>query len=138
MAREDVAVVRSLFEAVARRDAAAVLDHYSDDVEWDDAGTPTGAVGGGRVLRGREEVRGWFREWYDAWDEVVYDVEELLDADPYVVSVVTMRGRGRASGLPAEKPQYAVWTVRGGRVARVQWLPTRREALERAGVRTDL
>ena len=30
--------------------------------------------------------------------------------------------------------QYAVWTIRNGKVVRVVWFPTREEALEAAGL----
>ena len=62
--------------------------------------------------------------------------EELIDAGKQVVSVSTMRGRGRASGAEVTSRRYSgVWTIREGRVTRVVWFPTRAEALEAAGVR---
>jgi ketosteroid isomerase-like protein len=61
--------------------------------------------------------------------------EELIDAGESVVSVVTTRGRGRASGAEVTGPSYAaVWTIREGRILRVVWLSSRAEALELVGL----
>jgi ketosteroid isomerase-like protein len=48
---------------------------------------------------------------------------------------VTVRGRGRASGIEVEaRSGAAVWTMREGKIVRVVWFPTRAEALEAAGL----
>jgi ketosteroid isomerase-like protein len=133
MSRENVEIVRSLFDAVARHDSEAVLAHYDPDVVWQDEGTPRGEFVGGTVHRGHDGIRAWFREWYEAFEDVTYEVDELIDAGADVVSIVTMRGRGRASGALTERPQFAVWTVSGGKVSRVAWYSTREAALEAAG-----
>jgi ketosteroid isomerase-like protein len=60
---------------------------------------------------------------------------KLLLAGEHVVSVSTIRARGRASGLHVESSErFGVWTIRDGRVIRVVWFPTRAEALEAAGL----
>jgi ketosteroid isomerase-like protein len=62
-------------------------------------------------------------------------VEELIDAGERVISVKTTRGRGLASGAVVELHQCGIWTIRAGRIVRVEWLAaTREEALEAAGL----
>ena len=135
MSADHVETVRRVYEAVARRDTAAVLALYDADVEWDSRGTPVGELTGDReVYRGHEGLRRWFREWYEAWESLDDHCEELIDAGDQVVSVSTMRARGRASGLDVERRAAGVWTVRNGRVVRVVWFPSRQEALEAAGL----
>jgi ketosteroid isomerase-like protein len=51
-----------------------------------------------------------------------------------VIAVVTRRARGRASGVEVERPFALVWTLRGGKVARVVWFLSRAEALEALGL----
>jgi ketosteroid isomerase-like protein len=80
MSRENVEVVRQVYEATARRDGAAVAALYDPDVEWDDSGSPPGEVESGGSNRGYESLQAWFREWHDAWDNITYDCEELIDA----------------------------------------------------------
>jgi ketosteroid isomerase-like protein len=135
MSRENVEVVRRVYDAVARRDAASVLALYDPEVEWDDSSTPPGELRGGRVFRGREGVRTAFREYYEAWESIEDQCEELIDAGDQVISVVTSRARGRTSGVEVERKHYGVWTIRDGRIARVVWFAKRDEALEAAGLR---
>jgi ketosteroid isomerase-like protein len=69
------------------------------------------------------------------WENLEDNIEELIDAGDDVISIVTTRARGRASGVEVEwKDNAGVWTIRDGKVIRVVWLPTRAEALEAAGL----
>jgi ketosteroid isomerase-like protein len=130
-----VEIVRRVYDAVARRDTATVLALYDPEVEWDASQSPLGRVTGASVLRGHEGLRRAFREWYDGWEHVEDNIEELIDAGEHVIAVVTLRGRGRSSGVEVEWKDYAaVWTIREGKVLRVVWLPSREAALEAVGL----
>jgi len=136
VSRENVEVVRRIYEAGARREGAAVLPLYDEDVEWDNSGSPVGLLTGGMVFRGHDGIKEAFREWYEAWEDVEHDVEEFTDIGPHVIAVGPMRGRGRTSGVEVTWDGYAsTWTLRGGKVARSVWYPTREEALEAVGLR---
>ena len=133
MSRENLELVRSLYDAVGRHDPAAVIDHYDPAVTWDMSRTYADVMGQG-VYRGHEGLRQWFREWQEAWEMFEYPCQELVDAGEHVVSVVRPRARGRASGLEVHWDELAgVWTIRGGRVVQVVWYPTREQALSAAG-----
>jgi ketosteroid isomerase-like protein len=134
MSQANVEVVRRLYDAVARRDAATVLSLYDPDVELDNSRFHAVGFGGPGVYRGHEGLRRFFREWHDAWEEVEYDYDELIDAGDRVISVDIGRGRGRASGIEVEASQCGVWTIREGKVVRVEWFPSRAEALKAAGI----
>jgi ketosteroid isomerase-like protein len=136
MSQENVEIVRQVYEAAPLRDRAALLNLYDPDVEWDTTrpGTP-GDIAGNAVYRGHDGLRDWFRSWYEAWDDLIDDYLELIDAGDQVISVSTMRGRGRSSGAEVTSSGYAgVWTIRDGRIVRVVWFPTRTEALEAVGL----
>jgi len=135
MSQENVEVVRGLYGAVGRRDSEGVLAFYAPDVEWHVYQSPLGELTGEAVYRGHEGVRKAFREYYDAWESIQEQYEELLDAGECVVSVVTSRARGRASGAEVERRHYGLWTVRDGKIVRVVWFSTRAEALKAAGLR---
>jgi uncharacterized protein len=133
MSQENVEIVRRMYDAIARRDAEGVFALYDPEVEWDISRLPN--VMGRGVYRGHEGIRRWSHEWYEAWETVGEDIEELIDAGEQVISVVTARGRGRASGVEIEAHYASVWTIREGKVVRGASFPTREEALEAAGLR---
>jgi ketosteroid isomerase-like protein len=136
VSKENVEIVRRVYEAAARRDAATVLALYDPEVELDPSrlGVAGMAGGGAAVYRGHDGLRSLFRDWHEAWADMKYDFEELIDAGgEHVISVVTRRARGRASGVDVGRPFALVWTIRKGRVVRVVWFLKRTEALEAAG-----
>ncbi len=135
MSRENVEIVRRIYEAVARRDSETVLSYYDPRVEWDHTYGPVRELmGGPAVYHGHEGIREWSREWYEAWENIEADVEELVDAGDQVIGVLTYRGRGRQSGVEVEIPGMAgVWTIQDGKVVRVRWFRTRDEAFAAAG-----
>jgi uncharacterized protein len=136
MSQENVEVVRRLYEAVARRDTTTVLSLYDPDVEWDGSGTRWAEVMAGTAQwRGHEELRRFFHLYYEMWESFEDNVQELIDAGDQVISVVTSRGRGRASGIDVEWAGNAgVWTIRDGRIIRVVWFKSREEALKAVGL----
>lgn len=135
MSQENVEIVRRVYDAAARRDAATVLAFYDPEVEWDFSQHAYAALMGRGVYRGHEGLQRWWREWHEAWEESQDNCDELLDAGEQVISVVTTRGRGRASGVEVELHMAGVWTLREGKVVRVAWFPTLAEAMEAAGLR---
>ena len=135
MSRENVEIVRRVYDAVARHDAAAVLAQYDPAVVHDNSRLPEARLVGERITHGHEGIRRLFREWYEAWEYVEDNCEELIDAGERVISVVTRRGRGRASGAETTARRGGVWTLRDGKVVRVVWFPSPEEALEAVGLR---
>jgi ketosteroid isomerase-like protein len=133
MSREDVEVVRRVYDAAARRDSEAVLEHYDPAVELDARVLGLVAPNEG-TYRGHSGLRALFGEWHEAWGEIEYSYDELIDAGDRVISVVERHARGRASGIEVERPFALLWTVRDGKVVRVVWFLSREEALEAAGM----
>jgi ketosteroid isomerase-like protein len=132
MPRTNVEIIRRVYEAAARRDTEAVLALYDPDVEWDSSRMGIGRLAQG-VYHGHHGLRSYFRDWSEAWESYEDYLEEVVDAGEYVISVVTVRTRGRASGVELQSKRAAVWTIREGKIVRVVWFPTREEALEYAG-----
>ena len=135
MSRENVEVVRRIYEAVARQDADAVLDLYHPEVTWDFSRSPFASVLTRTAYRGPDGLRSFTRERHEAWRDVADELEELVDAGDAVVSVVRTRGHGRRSGAEAALRHAGAWTIEDGRVVQVVWFPSRREALEAVGLR---
>ena len=134
MSRENVEIVRRVFDAVTRRDTAAVLALYDPEVEWEHSRGGAGGLPEGGPYRGHEAIRGMFREWNEAWESFEDDCEELIEVGEQVISIVTRRGRGRSSGAEVAAHAAGIWTIRDGKVVGVVWFPTRQEALEAVGL----
>ena len=135
MSRENVEVVRRVYEAVAAGDSEAVLAKYDPGVELDFSRSPFGSVLDKSVYRGHEGLRSFIRERYEALEKAEDDCQELIEAGDKVISVVTSRGRGRESGIDVEQTHYALWSIDAGKVTSVRWFGTRDEALEAVGPR---
>jgi uncharacterized protein len=71
----------------------------------------------------------------EVWDQFSVELVELLDAGPHVVCVFQATGRGHGSGVEVQAELCWVWTLRGGRVLRVEGDLDRASALEAAGLR---
>jgi len=133
MSRENVEIVRRIFDALDGPAAVAAL--WDPEVEFDVSRDIWGAVVGGGHYRGVDGVRQWMLDLYGAWEQMDLDCEELIDAGEQVIVVLSVRGRGRTSGIEVAYRPAGIWTVRRGRVVRVVWFPTRHEALEALGPR---
>ncbi|MBA2764904.1 MAG: nuclear transport factor 2 family protein, partial [Thermoleophilaceae bacterium] len=105
MSQENVEIMRRLYEAIERRDSEAVFALYDPDVEWDMSGYPYGEMLAARS-RGHAALQAFWRELYEAWGSYEHEVHELIDAGDHVVSIVTDRAQGRASGAEVEIQAY--------------------------------
>ena len=136
MAQGNAEVVRELFEAVMREDKERVLALYAPGVEWDGTRSRWAEVLSGEThWRGHDALREFFRRYYEMWENLEHDIHDLVEVDDRVVAAVTVRGRGRASGVEVEWTENTgVFTVRDGRIAKVVWFASLEEALAEAGV----
>jgi ketosteroid isomerase-like protein len=135
MSRENVDLVRRIYEAVARRDAVTPFELYAEDIVWDLSKSRRGAFFMKPVYHGHEGVREVWRETVAAFGAVDFEVEDLRDTGGHVLAVVHEREVGRASGVPVEATHFAVWTLAGGKVTRLQVIDDRDQALDAAGLR---
>ena len=130
MSQENVEVVRSLADAMRRGDFAAALSVLDADVEWHDQA----AIPGAGVHRGREAVSRHFEQWFDAWEEIEYTPEELLDRGDRVVVVIRRRGKGKGSGVEVSDQVIHVYTVRSEKIVRFDGFTDRDAALTAASL----
>jgi uncharacterized protein len=134
MSQENVEVVREIYHAVTRRDTETVFALYDPEVEWDFSRSSHKNVTGTTSYQGHDGLRRWWRVWGEVWTDYEDRLDELIEAGEQVISVITLRGRGRVSGAQVEVEQYGVWTLRRGKVIHVAWFDSREEALEAAGL----
>jgi ketosteroid isomerase-like protein len=86
-------------------------------------------------VTGKEAVGEWFGDWFRQFaPDYRFEVEETRDLGDRVFLVATHHGRGRVSGAPVSDSTAYLYTVRGGKVSRVEAWDDREEALEAAGL----
>jgi ketosteroid isomerase-like protein len=85
----------------------------------------------GAGLRGLREI--WL-EWLAPWESYRVEVQDVLDAGDQAVVMIRDFGRQKGSQAEVSITAGAVWTVRDGRIARVEFYSDRAEALEAAGL----
>jgi ketosteroid isomerase-like protein len=137
MSEENVQLIRRLYDAVAERDSETVLSIYHADVEWDFSDhRELAALVGETVYHGHEGLRRWARAFYEAWEYVDAELEEVIDSgEDRVVAVLNYRGRGRISGIEVGFTRMAgVFTIRDRRVVRAEWYRDKSPAVEAAGL----
>ena len=133
MSRENVEVVRRVFEAFRAGNVERVLEMVDPAVEWDLSRAATWPER--PVYRGYDDVSRFFAEWTGEWEDYEFDVEELLDAGQRVVAVVRDGGRSKKAGIKLERRHGEVWTLRDGKVVRVDLFDTKADALQAVGLR---
>ncbi len=116
MSQENIEVVRSLYAALNRGDREAALGFADPDIEVDasrlvfNPTTYVGMDGLRRMADARDEV----------WEEFRYEVIDFREAGDRVVVVERLIGKGKGSGVEVDRVYAAIWTVRDGRVVRME------------------
>jgi ketosteroid isomerase-like protein len=113
----------------AEDDPERALRGLSPDFEWIVPEHPEGAL-----RRGPEATIAFFREWVEPWAELVVDWKLHPAGPDQVLAELTMRGRGRVSGAPAEMHVAQLWTFHEGEARRMVLYNDVAEARRAAGL----
>ena len=87
---------------------------------------------GGRY--GNDAVLANYERWHEAWEGAETTLEEVIGHGDRVFVTVRFQGRGRASGIEIDTRLYEVFTLRDGKVLRIDEYEHRADALEAAGL----
>jgi ketosteroid isomerase-like protein len=131
MSQENVELVRSTIEA--HNAGGEWLDFVAEDVEihpdasrWPDA----------KPFRGREEYRRFDADIdKDFEGGAKLEIKEIFATGDRVVARTDWGGRGRASGIDLRVDLTTIFTVRDGRIAKIEFFFDHAQALEAAGLR---
>src|SRR5690242_17122271 len=111
MSQENVELVRRQIEALDRRDLDGVMNNVAEDGVLD-----------GRVHRveGRAAIRRFLDDWFRAYEENNYELEEVSDLGGGVVFAVVIQD-GRPVGVDGRLRQREGWVYLwvGGSIARL-------------------
>jgi ketosteroid isomerase-like protein len=132
MSQESVEVVLDQFAATNERDFPRAMDHYAEDVQL--VVDPAAFLQSG-TFAGRDAVGRWFGDWFATFEPGYrFEIEEARDLGGVILLVANHRGRGRSSGAEVRGQTGYLYTVRGGKIARVELFADRSAALEAAGL----
>jgi ketosteroid isomerase-like protein len=107
-----VELVRKQLEALDRRDLDGVMSSVAEDTVLD------GRAAG--VFEGRAAIRGLLEDWFRAWEELDFELEEVSDLGGGVVFAVVIQD-GRPVGGDGRLRQREGWVYlwAGGSIARL-------------------
>ena len=121
----NVEIIRGLYGALEQRDGVTPYEIYAPDIVWEIEGD---AVGLANVYRGHDGVRQFWRDWLVSFVAVDMELREIADHGDRVLGVVREHNIGRASGVEIDRLHYAIWTLRDGKVIRLQVFYDRADA----------
>jgi uncharacterized protein len=86
------------------------------------------------TYRGLDETRRFFEDLFEPFEEVTVEPEEFFESGDQIVVFVAARLKPAGSTAEVENRIGHLWTMRDGKVVRLQVFPRREEALEAAGL----
>lgn len=122
--------IHESFEAINRRDFDAAVRPAHPDVEIH----ARMAAVEGSTWRGRDGVREWIEETFEAFDTFHLDVREMRWLGDRCLTFAHLRARGRQSGIELDRPWIYLATMRDGLIIRLESFVDEKEALAAAQV----
>jgi ketosteroid isomerase-like protein len=127
MSQENVAVVREMLENYLRGDYEAALPAFANDVE---------VATSLERFHGPAGVVAEAKRWEEMWSEYRFEVDQLVASGDRVVLLYHQVGKAKESGVEVEERAGWVYTLREGKIARVEMFQDPETALRAAGVAT--
>jgi ketosteroid isomerase-like protein len=116
VSHENVEIVRRMYAAFNTRDWD-VLTELADSQIVIDA---TRLTFNPDTYVGLEGLRRMESGISDVWEEIRFEVAEAIEMGERVVVVERLTGKGTGSGIEVTQSWGAIWTVRDGRVLRME------------------
>ena len=123
--KRHVEVVREMLEDYLRGDYEAALPAFAHDVE---------VVTSLERFHGPAGVVKEAKRWDEMWSDYRFEVEGLVDAGDRVVLLYHQVGKAKESGVEVSERAGWVYTLREGKITRVEMFQDREAALRAAGV----
>ena len=138
MSEENVEFVKGLFAAAAPTNKDAFLAALPQliaqgahpDVEWVEASERFDS----QTYHGHAGVRQSLERWLDEWDQYGVEPDRLVDCGDDVFVAFREIARGQTSGANVTLRNYAVFTIREGKLARYQEFLDEHAALKAVGL----
>jgi ketosteroid isomerase-like protein len=132
MSQENVELAQRGLDALNQGGVDAVIDLCDPEIEW--IAIP-GFLPDAENFHGHEGVRAWFEKVGDSLRELHWEAEEITDGGERLLVALRLRASGRTSGIEGEFRIFQAWTIRNGKLVRLESYLSRDDALEAAGLR---
>jgi ketosteroid isomerase-like protein len=113
---DELAAVRSSYEALNRGDIEATMAILAPDVEWRESA----ALPDTGTFRGREAVRSFLEDFLEQWQQFHQEVEDVVVEGDRAALLIHLTARGRGSGADVDARYAHLWTLRDGVGVRVE------------------
>jgi ketosteroid isomerase-like protein len=123
---------RQAYGAVNRRDFDLALTAYDPDYEYHQHHVAFPDWDLGDV--GHDGFRKFWRQALEAFDDIRFDPEEVLDLGDRVLVTVQISGHGTGSGVPMNQKLFQLFTYRRGLIVQQDDFSDRPQALEAVGL----
>ena len=94
--------------------------------------TPPGLAAEPDTYRGPEGIRRYFDSFYEIMDRVSFEPHDFIGVGERVVVPVTLRARGRTTGIETTQKLVQVWELRDEKAYRIEVYATLEEAMKAA------
>jgi ketosteroid isomerase-like protein len=123
----NVEVVREMLEAYLRGDYEAALPAFAHDVE---------VITALERFHGPAGVVKEAKRWEEMWSDYRFEVEDLVGAGDKVALLYHQVGNAKGSRIEVDERAAWVYTLREGKIVRLEMFQDRETALRAAGVET--
>jgi ketosteroid isomerase-like protein len=126
-AQEHREALERFYDAFNARDLGRILTEMDPEIEFESRF----ARAGGSTYRGHDGVRSWFADLADAREYIEVHLGETFESDvDRTIAQITLRGKGRASGIELnERATHEIWW-REGKLAHLGYVGQGEERLE--------
>ncbi len=125
LSKENIDLVQRTIGAYFSGDESALRAAAHDDITVTTRPDQPDA----RDHHGTDGLLEFLGEWAEAWADYSFDVLRVSDQEDRVYLTARQSGHGKRSGIPIDDEVTFVFSLRGGRIVRLQMFATEQQAL---------
>jgi ketosteroid isomerase-like protein len=114
--QENIKVVQDAYAAFGRNDVPGLLNHMTEDIDWQMFGPQELPTGGPR--KGKPEVSRFFKEVGETWNFEKFEPRQFIAQGDMVVALGFYSGTAKSNGRTFGSEFAHVFTVRNGKVVK--------------------
>lgn len=111
-AEHNVKIVNDAYAAFFRGDVIGFFANCADDIEIVEADS----LPYGGTFRGKEDGAKGLLMIQGSWDDMSFEMEEMLASPTMIAAIGRLRGKAKATGIAIDMPIVELWRFRDGKV----------------------